>query len=76
MKIGILSYRSLANKAPKEELELKKVARELGHTCRIFRAQRFQMVFDPASPWLIYNGKPFPNYDVILTRPSILNNVD
>lgn len=76
MKIGILSYRSLVNKAPKEELELKKVARELGHTCRIFRAQRFQMVFDPASPWLIYNGKPFPNYDVILTRPSILNNVD
>lgn len=76
MKIGILSYRSLSNKASNEELELKKVAREKGHKCRIFRAQRFQMVFDKESPWLLYDGKPFPNYDVIITRPSILNNVD
>lgn len=76
MKIGILSYRSLSNKASKEELELKKVAREKGHNCRIFRAQRFQMVFDNESTWLLYDGKPFPNYDVMITRPSVLNNVD
>lgn len=76
MKIGILSYRSLSNKATKEELELKKIARERGHVCRIFRAQKFQMIFDSKSPWLLYDGKPFENYDVMITRPSILNNVD
>lgn len=76
MKIGILSYRSLSNKASQEELELKNVAREKGHKCRIFRAQRFQMVFDRDSPWLLYDGKPFPDYDVMITRPSVLNNVD
>ncbi len=76
MRIGILSYRSLSNKASKEELELKNVARKMGHTCRIFRASRFQMVYDKQSPWLLYDGKPFQKQDIVLTRPSILNNVD
>ena len=76
MKIGILSYRSLSTKATKEELELKDVARQKGHTARIFRAQKFQLVFDNKSPWLLYDGKPFENYDAVITRPSILNNVD
>lgn len=76
MKIGILSYRSLSNKATKEEIELKKVARERGHVARIFRASKFQLIFDSKSPWLLYDGKPFENYDVMITRPSILNNVD
>lgn len=60
----------------KEEVELKNVARSLGHKSRIFRADRFQMVYDGKSPWLLYDGKPFPKYDVVITRPSILNNVD
>ncbi len=76
MKIGILSYRSSSTKATKEELELKKVAREKGHVARIFRASKFQLIFDSKSPWLLYDGKPFENYDVVITRPSILNNVD
>ena len=76
MRIGILSYRSLSNTASKEELELKNVARKMGHTCRIFRASRFQMVYDKQSPWLLYDGKPFQKQDIVLTRPSILNNVD
>lgn len=75
MKIGILSYRSLSNKASKEELALKKVAREKGHVARIFREQKFQMVFAHESPWLLYDGAPFDNYDVVIARPSILNNV-
>lgn len=76
MKIGILSYRPLSVKAANEEIELKKTAKMLGHTSRIFRASRFQMIYDKSSPWLYYSGKPFPRYDVIITRPSILNNVD
>lgn len=76
MKIGILSFRSPQRSAAKEELGLQSVARKMGHKCRIFRADRFQMVYDRKSPWLLYDGKPFPHQDVILTRPSVLDNVD
>ncbi len=76
MKIGILSFRAVGRGASKEELELKAVCRELKHTARIFRAGRFQMVYDRKSPWLLYDGKPFPKYDVVITRPSVLDNVD
>ena len=75
-KIGILSYRSQNKRATPEELRLKKAAREMGHVSRIFRASRFQMVYDQESPWLLYDGKQYPKYDVIITRPSILRNVD
>jgi ribosomal protein S6--L-glutamate ligase len=76
MKIGILSFRALSKRASREELEMQKVARSLGHTCRIFRSKRFQLVYDQQSPWLLYDGKKFPHYDIIITRPSILKNVD
>ena len=76
MKIGILSFRPLNAMASKEELELQSVIRSLGHTARIFRTKRFQMVYDKKSPWILYDGKPFPKYDVVITRPSILKNVD
>lgn len=75
MKIGILSFRSLDRRASEEELELQKVARRLGHQARIFRSQRFQMIYDRKSPWLFYDGKPFPKYDVVITRPSVLKNL-
>ena len=76
MKIGILSFKPLDKRASAEELEMQKVARSLGHTCRIFRAKRFQLVMDQSSPWLVYDGKKFPHCDVIITRPSVLRNVD
>ena len=76
MRIGILSYRTLSRMASKEELEMQKIARKKGHTCRIYRAGKFQMVYDQKNPWLLYNGKKFPNCDVVITRPSILNNVN
>lgn len=75
MKIGILSFRPLNQKASDEEIRLKKEAKALGHVSRIFRSSRFQMVYDDESPWLLYDGKKFPKYDVIIVRPSILNNV-
>jgi len=76
MKIGILSYRSLGKRASEEELQMQRYARSKGYKSRIFRVKRFQMVYDQDSPWLLYDGKPFPKYDVIITRPSILRNVD
>jgi len=75
MNIGILSFRALDRRAAAEELALKMTAKELGHKGRIFRSQRFQMVYDRHSPWLLYNGRPFPRCDVMITRPSILVDV-
>lgn len=76
MKIGILSYNSPEKQASEEELELKRVAKAKGHISRIFRAAKFQMVYDRKSPWFFYNGKPMKQYDVIVVRPSILRDVD
>lgn len=76
MKIGILTFRPVEEKASVEEIELKNIAKSKGHVARIFRSQRFQMVFDKKSPWLLYDGKPFPSYDVIINRPCCLEDVD
>jgi ribosomal protein S6--L-glutamate ligase len=76
MKIGILSFKALSGQASKEEIRLKKAARELGHTARIFRSARFQLVYDGSSKRLLYDGKLFPKYDVMITRPSVIREVD
>ncbi len=76
MKIAILSFRTAERKASSEEIRLKKNAREKGHVCRIFRAHKFKLVFDRQSPWILYDGKPFPHYDIVVTRPSIIKFVD
>lgn len=76
MKIAILSFRSAERKASAEELRLKKAARERGHVCRIFRSYKFKLVFDQQLPWILYDGKPFPRYDVIIARPSVVHFVD
>ncbi|MFA6992033.1 MAG: RimK family alpha-L-glutamate ligase [Candidatus Gracilibacteria bacterium] len=76
MRIGVLSYRPLSRKATPEEIDLKNCAKELGHTARIFRASKFQMVYDNESPWLLYDGRPFPDYDVVITRPSVIKDID
>lgn len=76
MRIAILSFRSAERKASPEELRLKEVARSRGHVCRIFRAHKFKLAFNRQSPWIYYNGKPFPKYDVVITRPSIIKFVD
>jgi ribosomal protein S6--L-glutamate ligase len=76
MKIGILSYRTRDRKAAPEEIKLKNIARERGHKSRIFRAANFQMVYDQKSSLLFYDGKPFTRQDVVITRPSVLQDVD
>lgn len=76
MKIGILTFRAPGKRAAEEELALLRSAISLGHGAKILRARSFQMVYDKKSPWLLYHGKPFKRFDVVVTRPSILFNVD
>ncbi len=76
MKIGILSFKALSKKASPEEVKIKNVARAAGHTARIFRSGKFQLVFDGTAKRLMYDGKLLPKYDVFITRPSVLRDVD
>lgn len=76
MRVGILSFRALSQQASEEEIQLKREAKARGHVSRIFRAAKFQMVYDKQSPWFFYNGKPLKKYDVIVTRPSLIRDVD
>ncbi|MDP2642852.1 MAG: RimK family alpha-L-glutamate ligase [Candidatus Peregrinibacteria bacterium] len=76
MKIGILSFRARSRKVSEEETGLKKAAKLLGHSAKIYRVSNFHMVYDKSSPCLIYEGKPFKKCDVMITRPSVLQNVE
>lgn len=76
MKIGILSFRALSKKAAPEEIRLKNTAIAAGHTARIFRSGKFQLVYDGTARRLMYDGKLFPKYNVIITRPTVLRDVD
>jgi len=76
MKIGILSFRALSKKAAVEELRLKKAILAMGHKAKIFRSGRVQLVYDGTGRRLMYDGKLFPRYDVIITRPTVLRDVD
>ena len=76
MKIGILSFRALSKKAPVEDLCLRRAALLMGHTARILRSGKFQLVYDRTARRLMYNGKLFPKFDVIITRPTVLRDVD
>lgn len=59
-----------------EEIRLRNEARELGHKARIFRATRCQLVYDDREPRVLYHGKNFPQYDVIIPRVRLLTEVD
>jgi len=76
MRIGILSFKAISKVASKEEIRLKNVAKSKGHTARIFRSGRFQLVYDGTARRLLYDGKLFPKYDVIISRVSVLRDID
>lgn len=75
MKIGILSFRSMSKKAMPEEILLKKAAISLGHKARIFRISKCQMIYNGGDGRLLYDGKRFPEVDVLIPRVSLLTSV-
>ncbi len=76
MKIGILSYYHTSKRAAPEELRLLKEARALGHKARIIRAVQCQLVFDGKNPTVLFEGKPFPKFDVIIPRVTLLRAIE
>lgn len=76
MKIGILSYYHTSKRAAPEELRLLKEARALGHKARIIRAVQCQLVFDGKNPTVLFEGKKFPEFDVIIPRVTLLRSIE
>lgn len=76
MKIGILSYYHTSKRASPEELRLLKEARALGHKARIIRAVQCQLVFDGKNPTVLFEGKAFPKFDVIIPRVTLLRAIE
>lgn len=74
MNIGILSFKSPGSGALPEEIMLKNAAIALGHKARILRVAKCQLIYNGGSQ-LFYNGKKFPQIDVLIPRASILTNV-
>lgn len=76
MKIAILSMQPSTKRAHAEELRLKAEAKALGHTARIFRADRCQLVYEQGKPFVLHDLKPFPAFDVVIPRASVTTNVE
>lgn len=76
MKIGILCFTKLGKKNNPSDLLLKKTGILMGHRVRIFRNGRLQLHYNHDQPRLLYKGKRFPKYEVIIVRPGITQNVE
>ncbi|OGJ52177.1 hypothetical protein A2483_00780, partial [Candidatus Peregrinibacteria bacterium RIFOXYC2_FULL_33_13] len=76
MKIGILSFSWHGKKVAKEEVRLVRVAKKMGHKARVIRVYDCQLLYDGKNPKVLYQGKKFPKFDIIIPRPMILMNVD
>jgi ribosomal protein S6--L-glutamate ligase len=75
MKIAILSYRPLYRQAAVEEFRLKHASIALGHTARILRAAKCQLLLDRNGSCLLYDGRKLPTYDLVIPRMSVLKDV-
>ncbi|MDP2624565.1 MAG: RimK family alpha-L-glutamate ligase, partial [Candidatus Peregrinibacteria bacterium] len=80
MNIGILSYnrrtKLSSRKIAKNERLLVDAAKARGHKARVFRADKCELVYTKGGMKLLYGDKPFPKLDVIISRPSVLGNLD
>jgi len=69
MKIGILSLMK-SNKNVYEQKRLLKEIRALGHTAKLFKINEFQAIYAGDYSRLMYGGKPFPKFDIIIVKGS------
>jgi ribosomal protein S6--L-glutamate ligase len=76
VKIGILSFQPASKRAMHEELRLLQEVRKMGYIGRIFRSSKCQLVYDRHHARVLYDGKRFPTYDVIIPRVRLLTEVE
>ncbi|MDD4351936.1 MAG: RimK family alpha-L-glutamate ligase [Candidatus Gracilibacteria bacterium] len=75
MYIGVMSFYE-PNKRDTEALMIKKAAIAMGHKSIVFRHSNCQLVFDNHHPRVLYKGKKFPQFDVVIPRSSKVSNND
>lgn len=75
MFIGVLSFYD-PSKRDVEALMIKKAAVALGHKAKVFRHTHAQLIFDKENPRVLYRGKKFPSYDLVIPRASKTSNND
>ena len=68
MHIAILVYKTEHNQFLPGSIALKECAESMGHKVTLLNELDIQVRFG-LKPSLLYLEKPFPNFDVILTRP-------
>lgn len=74
MKIGLLVFSpgtAVRSKKVKPDISmLREAALKLGHEVSIIKFERCQMLYDRRGARVLYNGKKFPKFDVIIPRPG------
>ncbi|HCW32320.1 MAG: RimK family alpha-L-glutamate ligase, ribosomal protein S6 modification protein [Candidatus Peregrinibacteria bacterium GW2011_GWF2_39_17] len=80
MKIGILVYSSQANLRsrwlPSDIKMLANAAKSQGHEVKIFRSSKCQLFYANSRMRVLYAGKKFPVIDMMIPRPTVLDNAD
>lgn len=83
MVIGILSYswlspwKSVRSRKLSPNLKLLVDAvRARGHTAKVLRSDLCELFYADGRFEVLYAGKKFPKVDVVLSRPSILDDLD
>lgn len=80
MKLALLSFskstRLRARALATNENMILRAAKKLGHDIKVIRAEKCQIFGGRKSMKVLYNGKPFPKFDAIIPRVTLLSDID
>lgn len=80
MKLALLTFskstRLKARALGVNDSLLFKAAKKLGHTVKVIRAEKCQIFGGRRSLKVLYNSKPFPKFDAIIPRVTLLSDVE
>lgn len=76
MHIGVLSFRALNRHTTLEEKRLAEEGKKRNHEVSLLRFQRCLLTFNgQGTLGLRYGNRPFPDFDVVIPRVSVLTNM-
>lgn len=80
MDIGLLVYSPEANLRsrwlPVNEQLIVDAGKARGHRMHVFRSSKCELIYANGTMSVLYMGKKFPQVDVMITRPTMVDNVD
>lgn len=75
MKIGILCFRSYDSYEGAEERKLVQAAERMGHEALCIQVPQVTFALG-SNREILYNGKPFPQVDVLLSRARVIDQIE